>query len=487
MTFGVDLIPNNNTQQRKLGNSENKWDINANTITATTINGNNVANGVKATQSAVGDPTADGTSLEFIDSISQNVQGVITPTKKEIPIANNLTETTTGKVLDATQGKILNDTKLDKDFNFTAATLPYSNLEKLALRGTDGNNYYTTIGELASQIGGSGGGTSQTALVHYVKNCGTISSLNWTNPTVDNNITENMVVLKAELSNPAAQTSDWTCTTSNGYITISGTINGSTNVLLYFGVSLSTAPSIIVNLASNDPDNVLKTNPTPGVMGVLGSLNGGTGVSASTSAGLLDALGAAKKNVVQIQFNKADYSSVSDEAAIQALVDTLPTSNITYIATMNGGNDYTCIIQRVKGNTQVVSVLMISYAGIKYMTKLGNTWTAPVNVALENTQHDTYTHANGAVVNCYRSGNVVTVNVTGIGSVTNISSNSDFYFDVGMDAKYRPIDAMKVYGVTSGSWNYTSALLYYIHPSGYISGYAYQTISSGGFTITYVV
>lgn len=301
-----------------MGNDQSKWDINANTITATTINGNNVANGVKATQSAVADPTAQGTSLEFIDSISQNTQGVITPTKKEIPIANNLTETTAGKVLDATQGKVLNDTKLNKDFNFTAATLPYSNLEKLALRGTDGNNYYTTIGELASQIGGSGGGTSQTALVHYVKNCGTISTLNWTNPTIDNNITENMVVLKAELTNPAAQTSDWTCTTTNGYITISGTISGSTNVLLYFGVSLSTTPSIIVNLASNNPDNILKTNPTPGIMGVLGTANGGTGVSATDAADLRDKIGVTA--AIQQLDSNANFTSdiLSDALACTA-------------------------------------------------------------------------------------------------------------------------------------------------------------------------
>lgn len=189
------------------------------------------------------------------------------------------------------------DTKLDKDFDFNAASLPYSNLEKIALLGTDGANYYTTIGELASQIGGSGGGTSQTALVHYVKNCGSISTLNWTNPTIDNNITENMVVLKAELSNPAAQTSDWTCTTTNGYVTISGTISGSTNVLLYFGVSLSTAPSIIVNLASDNPDNVLKTNPTPGVMGVLGTTHGGTGVNATDAADLRSKLGITPANI----------------------------------------------------------------------------------------------------------------------------------------------------------------------------------------------
>jgi len=40
--------------------------------------------GAKAVQSAVSDPTASGTGLTFIDSISQDAQGVITPTKKTV-------------------------------------------------------------------------------------------------------------------------------------------------------------------------------------------------------------------------------------------------------------------------------------------------------------------------------------------------------------------------------------------------------------------
>ena len=40
--------------------------------------------GYKTVQSAVLDPTASGNSLSFIDSISQNAQGVITPTKKTV-------------------------------------------------------------------------------------------------------------------------------------------------------------------------------------------------------------------------------------------------------------------------------------------------------------------------------------------------------------------------------------------------------------------
>lgn len=47
------------------------------------------------------------------------------------------------------------------------------------------------------------------------------------------NVTADMVVLKAEFSNPAAQTSEWDVSTSNGSITISGTITGATDLTLY--------------------------------------------------------------------------------------------------------------------------------------------------------------------------------------------------------------------------------------------------------------
>ncbi len=40
--------------------------------------------GYKTVQTAVSDPSASGNSLTFIDSISQNEQGVITPTKKTV-------------------------------------------------------------------------------------------------------------------------------------------------------------------------------------------------------------------------------------------------------------------------------------------------------------------------------------------------------------------------------------------------------------------
>lgn len=61
--------------------------------------------------------------------------------------------------------------------------------------------------------------------------CGTISSLP---ATVTNaNITNDMLVLRTVFGNPSAQLGDWSVSTSNGSLTISGTISGSTALTLY--------------------------------------------------------------------------------------------------------------------------------------------------------------------------------------------------------------------------------------------------------------
>ena len=52
--------------------------------------------------------------------------------------------------------------------------------------------------------------------------------------TISNaNILANHVCVKAVLSNPSAQTSDWTVTTSDGSAVISGSISGTTDITLY--------------------------------------------------------------------------------------------------------------------------------------------------------------------------------------------------------------------------------------------------------------
>ena len=49
----------------------------------------------------------------------------------------------------------------------------------------------------------------------------------------DSNIESDMVVVNSVLSNPSAQTGDWTVSTSSGTLTISGSISDTTNITLY--------------------------------------------------------------------------------------------------------------------------------------------------------------------------------------------------------------------------------------------------------------
>ena len=54
----------------------------------------------------------------------------------------------------------------------------------------------------------------------------------------DERITTDMVCIKSELGTPSAQTSDWTVdTNTEGQVTISGTISGSTTLKLYLAKS----------------------------------------------------------------------------------------------------------------------------------------------------------------------------------------------------------------------------------------------------------
>ena len=67
-----------------------------------------------------------------------------------------------------------------------------------------------------------------------------VSSFSSLPKTVSNsNITSDMVVLKAELGTPSAQTADWEVTTSTGSLSITGTnaISGSTTLKLYLAKS----------------------------------------------------------------------------------------------------------------------------------------------------------------------------------------------------------------------------------------------------------
>jgi len=201
---------------------------------------------------------------------------------------------------------------VNKDFSiYSIASTPYTGSELIPMRaGSD--NVYTSINTLASQIGG-GSGSEQTALVNYKKiisNVGGTGSFSQT--FQDSNITGDMVLLEAHLDDPSIQTSDWTvtCSDSNGgQVIISGSANGTTAATLYFGVGMSTTPTILTNLESNSADNLLKANPRPGVTGVLGPLNGGTGVSATDAADLRSKLDITPVNIGAVPISGTSESN----------------------------------------------------------------------------------------------------------------------------------------------------------------------------------
>ena len=79
--------------------------------------------------------------------------------------------------------------------------------------------------------------TSLTELLDSVSSeCVVISSSSFSSlpQTISNTkIKNDQVVINSVLSNPSAQIGDWTVTTSNGSLSISGSISGATTITLY--------------------------------------------------------------------------------------------------------------------------------------------------------------------------------------------------------------------------------------------------------------
>lgn len=207
------------------------------------------------------------------------------------------------------------------------ANLPNTNsvsTSDLVAVDINGTKYKATLQVISNAIGGGGGGggSQRTALTYYTKNFGTITELPVT--FTDANITADMIPIKVSFGNEDAPTWVWQAVCADGSVTIqvrpdvpSGNsgINGTTTLEIEFGLSFAAAPTLLTNLSTSTPANILQSEPRPGVTGVLPVANGGTG--ATTAGGALENLGV-----------DVDVSKLSESLAV--IIDGNTTT--TYIA-----------------------------------------------------------------------------------------------------------------------------------------------------------
>ena len=254
----------------------------------------------KNVQTAVSDPTANGSSLTFIDTISQDTQGVISPTKKSVTVDSSPTENsqnpvTSGGVysqLDALAQRIGSTEQPAAVFQDVAFSIPATSwalnsqtneyeysLQSALITGTSGIDVFydasfrtALVGDISAEKGTNSvlfsttaqpigtlsgtvriidsvsgivpvtrGGTGRNDGVGgvIVVNMGTISSLP-TTKTVSG-VTADMVVIHSELGTPAAFASDITVTTAANSVTLSGTMksDSSSTVKLTLAVGIS--------------------------------------------------------------------------------------------------------------------------------------------------------------------------------------------------------------------------------------------------------
>lgn len=146
--------------------------------------------------------------------------------------------------------KSVNDVFPDADGNVDVVALPTGGTAGQVLykgSSVDGDALWGNLPTVdqtysASSTNAQSGTAVGTAVASAVSELKVIvitsSSFSSLPQTISNTkIKSNHVVVNSVLSNPSAQTGDWTVTTSDGSLTISGSISGTTTVTLYLALS----------------------------------------------------------------------------------------------------------------------------------------------------------------------------------------------------------------------------------------------------------
>ena len=167
---------------------------------------------------------AESAASQAVSVLSSAVKSV----NNTLPDANGNVNVSTGAGLPSggTTGQVL--TKLSNaDDDADWESIP-SDATKMNLVSSPTNGDLLTTNSSGQAIDS---GTTIAQLKCLVITSSSFSSLP---QTISNaNVTANHVVINSVLSNPSAQTGDWTITTSSGSLTISGSISGSTTLTLY--------------------------------------------------------------------------------------------------------------------------------------------------------------------------------------------------------------------------------------------------------------
>lgn len=179
------------------------------------------------------DVTISETDLPLLESAEQNAIRAEQAAEEAVSVLS-------------TAVKSVNDVLPDADGNVDVVSLPSGGTTGQVLvkqSATDGDATWENRMKLISNpnagylvaSNASGQAIMSTATVYQLK-CLVVTSSSFSSlpQTLSNSyITSDHVVVNSVLSNPSAQTGDWTVTTNNGSLTISGSISGSTTVTLY--------------------------------------------------------------------------------------------------------------------------------------------------------------------------------------------------------------------------------------------------------------
>ena len=181
---------------------------------------------------------------ELSNPAAQTGDWTITCGNETLNVAGSISGTTTLKLLLANTAvntichKQYQITSLPHDVNDIEITSDMVVAEAWASSGTISSDLTITTRSGGINIAGTYSSAFTLDLILIEKNPVTYLEREYTIGALpyaaenDEYIKANMKVAQAELSNPSAQTSDWTVTTSNGGLTVSGSISGSTRLKL---------------------------------------------------------------------------------------------------------------------------------------------------------------------------------------------------------------------------------------------------------------